>query len=82
MSLTTVELNTPSSIDGDVWILCDSAGLFSAFCSAADAARAQSQYGGNLGSFGLDVGKGYPAGDLQKMQIDAIKAAPLKSFFP
>ena len=74
-NLTHVTVNTPAHVEGRIWILVNSAGLFSAHCTAAAAAQAQAISGGKVREFKLNSANKAAGGDLQKAQIAAIKAA-------
>jgi hypothetical protein len=74
-NLTQVMVNTPAHVEGRIWILVNSAGLFSAHCTAAAAAQAQAISGGKVREFKLNSANKAAGGDLQKAQIAAIKAA-------
>jgi hypothetical protein len=74
-NLTQVMVNTPAHVEGRIWILVNSAGLFSAHCTAAAAAKAQAISGGKVREFKLNSADKAAGGDLQKAQIAAIKAA-------
>ncbi|HEY8650765.1 MAG TPA: hypothetical protein VIL70_07615 [Chthoniobacterales bacterium] len=68
-------VNTPANVEGAIWILVNSAGLFSAHCTAAAAVQAQAISGGKVREFKLNSADKAAGGDLQKAQIAAIKAA-------